>query len=334
MMKYLVFFLLTISSLLHTGCFFRPQTYTDTRFLMDTTINITVYGSNQDDLVPATTTAFNVFKDVADETDRYESHKADDLYALNQKAGQGPFTPGKHLAYLLNWERKMPYKEVDLTLGPLIDLWKRHSTDKTVPSGAELQTALAQCGKQRYTIDATSRTVTLTTGTNLDLGAIAKGYAVDCAAASLKQEPAVKAALINAGGNIKVLGTKPDKKPWKIGIQDPRNNQKILGTLSLQDGMSVATSGDYQRFYEVDGIRYHHILNPATGLPSNNARSTTAVAESALTADYYSTLLFVLPHDEAIKVVENTPGLEAVILSNNHELYVSSGLQDKFIPEK
>jgi len=334
MIKYYALLLLTLSSLFTTGCFFRPQTYTDTRFLMDTTINITLYGSNQEELKVDANQAFNVFKDVADETDRYESHLPTDLYALNKQAGQGAFTPGHHLYYLLDWERKKPYTAVDLSLGPLIDLWKLHSKNKTVPSGEEIKAALAKCGKDKYTLDTAAQTVTLKPEANLDLGAVAKGYAVDCAAESLKKAASVKAALINAGGNIKVLGTKPDGKPWHIAIQDPRDNQKILGTLTLKAGMSVATSGDYQRFYEVNGVRYHHILNPQTGLPSRNARSTTAIAESALTADYYSTLLFVLPEEEAIKVVENTPGLQAVILNSKNELYVSPGLQADFTPEK
>ena len=164
----------------------------------------------------------------------------------------------------------------------------------------------------------------------MDLGAVAKGYGVEAAANELKKHPEVEAALVNGGGNIKVIGTKKDGKPWRIGIQDPRDNQKLLGTLALTANMAVATSGDYQRYYEVNGVRYHHIIDPATGFPARGTISATAVTTSAYVADYYSTLLFVLPKEEAIKLVESTDDLEAVIKDDQGNIYISPGLKDKF----
>ncbi len=134
-----------------------------------------------------------------------------------------------------------------------------------MPAKAEIAQALAKCGPEKYTLDVAGNTVTLAPGAQLDLGAVAKGYAVEQAAELLRRDKRVKTALINAGGNIKVLGSKEDGSPWKIGVQDPRNPQKVLGTLAVKDGTAIATSGDYQRYYEVDGKRYHHILDPRTG---------------------------------------------------------------------
>lgn len=332
-MKKLLSSLLIISSLLTTGCFFKQQSYKDTRFLMDTIVTISATGKNQEAVKNATDEAFVAFKDVADETDRYASHKPRDLYALNQHNGKGPFVVDEHLYKLLLMEKGQPYTALDLSLGPIIDVWRAHGETKTVPSAEEIKNALAKCGPDKFSLDKTKHTVTLAAGGNLDLGAVAKGYAVDYAAKVISKNKAVTSALINAGGNIKVIGEKADGKPWRIGIQNPRNPQKILGILELKNGQAIATSGDYQRYYEVNGVRYCHILDPATGRPARNAISTTVVSSSALTADFFSTLLFVLPHKEAISVVESTPQIEAVIVNPQGEIYISPGLRKIFTKE-
>ena len=332
-MKKLLIYLLIVSSLLTTGCFFKQQSYNDTRFLMDTIISISTTGKDQASLKSATDEAFIAFNDVADETDRYASHAPNDLFALNHHNGQGAFTVGDHLYKLINMGKEEPYSAIEISLGPIIDLWRAHGENKTVPTDEEIKTALAKCGRDKFTLDKTNHTVSLASGSSLDLGAIAKGYAVDYAASVITKNKAVTSALINAGGNIKVIGTKEDGSPWRIGIQDPRNPQKILGVLALQNGQAIATSGDYQRYYEVNGVRYCHIIDPATGAPARNSISATAVSTSALTADFFSTLLFILPHDEAVAVVENTPQLEAIIVNPQGEIYVSPGLQKTFTKE-
>ena len=154
---------------------------------------------------------------------------------------------------------------------------------------------------------------------------------VEEAAKVLQKEGGFQTALINAGGNIKVLGEKPDHKPWRIGIQDPKDPEKVLGTLSVPPGTAIATSGDYQRYYEVSGVRYHHILNPQTGWPSRNAHSVTVVTQSAFWADFYSTLLFVMTPKDAMALVENNPSLEMVYQDLDGMLHISSGLKDLFV---
>ena len=335
-MRKLVLFVITISSLLITGCFFQQKTYNykDTRFLMDTIVEITVYGEDEAKLRSGSTEGFVAFKGIADVTDNYEQHQDNDLFALNKQAGKGPFVVDKRLFTLLTATKKLPYGKIDLTLGPVINLWHENSKTTTVPSKDAVKAALAKCGDNSYTLDEAAGSVTLPAHTAMDLGAVAKGYAVDRAYDALKKDPAIKAALINAGGNIKILGKKQDGKPWRIGIQDPRHKDKMIGTLEIAPGMSLATSGDYQRYYEVNGVRYHHIIDPDTGYPARNAISTTAVHASAFLADYYSTLLFILPTKEAEKIVESTEGLEAIIINPEGQIYVSPGLKNIFKAEK
>ena len=329
-MKKVLVLLFILSSLLNAGCFSQPKTYKDTRFSMDTTISIEAAGKTNEQIKAAVDNAFRVFQEVADETDRYKDSSPIGLYQLNIHAGQGPFTVGPHLLLLADMAHKQNFSEFDITLAPLIDVWQKHSAAKTVPAKQEIDAALALTGKDKFNVAPEKQTITLASGAGLDLGAIAKGYAVDVAAAVLAEDKNVAFALVNAGGNIKTVGTKADGKPWRIALQDPRRSDAYLGIINLNAGEAVATSGDYQRYYEVDGIRYHHILDPHTGLPSRNAISVTIVAASAFMTDYYSTLLFVLPQEKVLEVLAAHPEIAAIIVQANQEIYVSPALQSRF----
>lgn len=332
-MKKLLASLLVFSSLTCAGCFFQPEKQEDTRFMMDTIVTITTTGNSKKDLTDATNDAMSLFQTIATQTDPYAEQGPEDLYAINQAAGQGPHKASPYLMDILSQVQPLQDRDLDLTLGPVIQVWNRHKEDKTVPTEAEIAQALAKCGPEKYTLDVAKNTVTLAHGAQLDLGAVAKGYAVEQTAELLRRDKRVKTALINAGGNIKVLGTKEDGSPWKIGVQNPRNPQKVLGTLAVKDGTAIATSGDYQRYYEVDGKRYHHILDPRTGWPAWNARSVTVVTHSAFWADYYSTLLFVLPWQKAMDLVEQNPDLEMLYVEEDGTIHLSSGLKTIYTPE-
>ena len=327
--------MILLSSLFLQGCFFQDQNSTihheDTRFMMDTIVTIETTGKSEDTLKSTTDKAFAAFQEIADETDSYAPHGPKDLYAINEKAGTVPQKAAPHLLAILKSAASHPHQELSLTLGPVIKIWNDNREKKTVPSRAEIADALTLTKGSRVRIDETTGTLTLMPGTQIDLGAVAKGYAVEEAAKVLQKEGGFQTALINAGGNIKVLGEKPDHKPWRIGIQDPKDPEKVLGTLSVPPGTAIATSGDYQRYYEVSGVRYHHILNPQTGWPSRNAHSVTVVTQSACWADFYSTLLFVMTPKDAMTLVENNPSLEMVYQDLDGTLHISSGLKDLFV---
>jgi thiamine biosynthesis lipoprotein len=149
----------------------------------------------------------------------------------------------------------------------------------------------------------------------LDLGGVAKGWAVDAAAD-------VAAArwgncLVNVGGDLTVRGTKPGGRPWVIGVQDPRDPGAIFAKLALPPGMAVATSGDYQRNFEVDGVIYHHLLDPATGRPARGANSATVVATTCALADAWATAAFVLGAEDGIRLLEAMPTLEGILVVVN-----------------
>jgi thiamine biosynthesis lipoprotein len=146
----------------------------------------------------------------------------------------------------------------------------------------------------------------------LDLGGIAKGWGVDRAADVLAGLSG--ACLVNAGGDLVVRGLKPGGKPWRVGVQDPRDPSQLFLKLRLAENVAVATSGDYQRYFEVDGVRYHHLLDPRTGYPARAASSATVIAPDCATADAWATAVFVLGPAAGIAALEEQPGLEGVIV--------------------
>jgi thiamine biosynthesis lipoprotein len=148
----------------------------------------------------------------------------------------------------------------------------------------------------------------------MDLGGVAKGYGVDQAADRLGE---VGGCLVNVGGDLAVRGARADGRGWLIGVQDPRDPSKLFLRLRVQGSMAVATSGDYQRYVEADGVRYHHILDPATGWPSRELRSVTVIAPTCALADAWATAAFVLGPEAGLRALEENPRLEGVLVAED-----------------
>ena len=134
----------------------------------------------------------------------------------------------------------------------------------------------------------------------------------------------IASALINAGGDIIAIGEKKSGKPWRIGVQDPRNTRSILATTELCD-KAIVTSGDYERFFIRDNVRYHHILDPRTGYPARGMQSVTIIAKDGVTADALATAVFVLGPQQGLKLVEKSAGVEALIVDASGRIIMSSG---------
>jgi len=162
----------------------------------------------------------------------------------------------------------------------------------------------------------------------LDLGGIAKGYALDRAAAVLKKH-GISSALVNAGGDVLVVGEKEPVKPWRIGVQDPRNPREVVAVAALKDRV-IMTSGDYERFFVKDGKRYHHILNPATGYPADGAQSVTVVASSGLVSEPLGATVFVLGVEEGLKYIQSLHNVDALVIDPQGQIHMTPGAQSLF----
>ncbi|WP_448531641.1 FAD:protein FMN transferase [Pseudothermotoga sp.] len=185
----------------------------------------------------------------------------------------------------------------DPALGELIRLWGfdkiAEKLPSRVPSSEEIGEALKRSGVDKLELDSQRRRVRLIDGAKLDLGGIAKGYALDRAYQVAKEVDKDCTGFVEAGGDIRILGPKFGSRPWVVGVRDPRKSDSAIAYLYLTSG-AVATSGDYERYFEVGGVRYHHILDPKTGFPARGAISVTVVADNAVTADALSTAGFVM----------------------------------------
>jgi thiamine biosynthesis lipoprotein len=165
----------------------------------------------------------------------------------------------------------------------------------------------------------------------IDLGAIAKGYAADEAVAVLRAN-GVESAFVNLGGNVYVIGAKPDNSPWRIGIRDPfaQEANSFVGVISATD-TSVVTSGTYERYFVKDGVTYHHILDPKTGYPAeSDLASVTIISPESIVADAVSTSTFLIGKEAGKALIESLPNVEAVLVDKDRNVWVSSGIRNQF----
>ena len=219
----------------------------------------------------------------------------------------------------------------DITLFPVSSLWGFPHGPYRVPDRDTLAAALARTGMQAIHWDRAARCFRSDNPElTLDFGGIAKGYAAEQMARVLK-ERRIRHALLNLGGNIKAIGAKPDGSPWRVAIQHPDDANGYLGILSVSD-LSVVTSGDYERFFEKDKARYHHILDPKTGAPARSGiRSATIVCSDCATADGLSTALFVMGSQAAVSFWKKDPArFQFILFTEDRTLYVSEGLLPLF----
>jgi thiamine biosynthesis lipoprotein len=260
--------------------------------------------------------------------------EATDLELVNLNAGIGPVAVRGELLAVLEEARR--YAELsggafDPTVGPLVKLWGIGSDKPRVPAADEIERALALVDWRDLVIDRAAGTAFLRRrGQSLDLGAIAKGYAADEAAAILRGGRS-RRALIDLGGNIFVLGERPWRESWRIGVQDPLAERgAYLGILRVKD-KSVVTSGVYERYFEEGGRRYHHILSTSNGYPvENGLLAVTIVAKRSIDADALSTACFALGPERGLALVETLPDTEAVFVGRDRNVMLSSGAAEFF----
>lgn len=193
------------------------------------------------------------------------------------------------------------------------------------PSDAELAAALPGIDYRHMVLDPGKRTIRFArAGVQIDLGGIAKGHAVDNCIRLLR-EHGVREAMVSAGGDSRVLGGRGER-PWIIGIRDPRRADAMIAKLPLIDA-AISTSGDYERYFDEEGIRYHHILDPRTGRPASGVRAVTVIGPDATTTEGVSKTVFIKGVRDGIKLVESLPDVDVVVVDHDGRIFYSSGLR-------
>jgi FAD:protein FMN transferase len=219
----------------------------------------------------------------------------------------------------------------DVTIGPLVTLWSNSKDTFKPPEESRIKQILPLVDYTNLLLDPLEKTAGLKRiGQSIDLGGIGKGYAGDKFLEIFKEHD-VSSAFTNIGGNVVTLGVKPDGSPWRVGIQHPRQENSLMGLVSVAD-KAVVTSGDYQRYFiGSNGKRYHHILDPSTGYPAKSGlASVTIVSDSSMAADALSTILFVAGMEKGLELLRRFSGAEAIFVDMDLQVHVTAGLKECF----
>jgi thiamine biosynthesis lipoprotein len=291
---------------------------------MGTTVEITVVAPSQATGEAAVAAGF---AEVERLEQVFSSYRADsELSTLNAKAGSGPVSASGDMVDLVGRAVAIARETggaFNPLMGPAINLWGIPEHPR-VPSDAELAALRPLTDVGGVIVTPGNHTVTLArAGMALGLGGIAKGYTADRVAALLRHR-GISAGIVAVAGDLHVFGTRPDGRPWRVGVRHPRRSDRPMAALLLTDG-AVSTSGDYERFFEVDGKRYHHILDPRTLRPAAETVAVTVLARDGTTADGLATALFVMGPKAGLALVERLPGVEALFAAPDGAVTASSG---------
>lgn len=311
------------AAFLLTGCSGAPaqEPETATFFAMDTAMDFTVYGDAA--LLDEAETLIGSLEEQVSVTDEHS-----DIYAIDH-TGSGSLSgnAAELMAQALELCRRTG-GALDISVYPIVQAWGFTTGSYQVPDEETIQSLLPLVDYTQIQYDAATGVVTLPEGMEIDLGSVAKGYAGQLAAQMLR-EHGVQSALLNLGGNVQTVGTKPDGSPWQIGIKDPQGEDAMM-VLSVED-QAVVTSGGYERYFEQDGQTYWHIMDPSTGHPADSGLlSVTIVGKQGIICDGLSTSLFVMGLEKAADLWAQSGDFEAVFVTASGEVYITEGLQDRF----
>ena len=309
-----------------SGCQRAPEPAQTTIFAMDTVMSLTLYGENSEEALTDAVDAIYGLQGQLSVTDEQSP-----LYDLNR---DGSAQLPEEVCGLLTDALALCDSTggaLDITAYPAVKAWGFTGESCRIPSKQELESLAQAIDYTAIQFDPTTGQVALPSGVEVDLGAVAKGHAADRLADQL-EEAGIQSALLDLGqSTIQALGTKPDDTPWRVGIQDPAG-ESYLGVLEIAD-QGMGTSGGYQRFFEEDGVRYWHILDPDTAAPARSGlAAVTVVSPSGLICDGLSTALFVMGLEDGHIFWKNHPELdfEALFIAENGDIYMTPGLEGSF----
>ncbi|NOR72911.1 MAG: FAD:protein FMN transferase [Mariprofundaceae bacterium] len=329
----LIIRLFAISILSTTACSPASDTIHETRFIMGTLVEFTTHGTGQAQALSAIEAAGSEMQRIENLFSIY-GEGSNPVKLFNQSPPgimqQLPAEVATLLETALKVEKRSGHA-FSPTLGALNKLWGFSQTEMPAlppPDGeiSELSKASFAC-LQHGSEGSFSHNGSLC---ELDFGAIAKGYAIE-RGMEILQSHGINHAIINAGGDIKVIGTHGER-PWKIGIRHPRNSGEVITTIEAAGEISIVTSGDYERYFNHQGRRYHHILDPHSGMPAARARSATIITSNAILADAWSTALFVMGH-EGLPLIGKM-GMNAILVDGNGRIHYSKNAESRLQPSR
>ena len=291
-------------------------------YAMDTVMSLTAYGSHAREALDSASTEIQRLDKLFS-----ISSETGDIYRVNRD-GEGDLSEDTRslLASALEYG-KDTNGIFDCTIEPVMEAWGFTTKNYRIPSDSELAELLSHVDASTVTLSGNH--VTLPEDVKLDLGGIAKGF-TSARVMEVFKNSGVTSGIISLGGNVQTLGTKPDEKLWRVGIQDPNDLNAMFAVVEVSDE-AVITSGAYQRYFEENGVHYHHIIDPRTGYPAESGlTSVTIISPDGTLADALSTSLFIMGPDDASAFWQNhRDKFEAIMMTENGEVLVTSGLADR-----
>lgn len=298
-------------------------------FAMDTYMTLTAYGEHAQEAVDKAAERVEALDALLS-----TGNENSEIYQLNQN---GEATLSEEGGYLVERALEL-YKKTegafDIAIYPVMQAWGFPTQDYHVPDDDTLKEKLALADASKVNYDKDTRKIFFDQdGMEIDLGGIAKGY-TSSQIMQIYQDCGVTSGLVNLGGNVQALGCKTDGSKWRVAIQSPDDTEEYLGILEIED-QAVITSGGYERYFEEDGVTYHHIIDPATGYPADSGLiSVTIVSDDGTLADGLSTSLFIMGEEKAAQFWrENSDEFEAIMETSDCELYVTEGIADSLMTD-
>jgi len=321
--------LLLLIIILAHACTPSVHIYKRSQVLMGTVVEITVAAQNEKSAEEAMTAAFKEIRRLEEIMSTYIP--SSDISRVNAAAGLSPVKVHRDLILVV--KKALEFARVsggafNIALGPAIDLWNVTESDR-VPSDQELEAIRPLTDLRNIIVDETAETLFLKEkGMRINLGGIGKGFAADYAYNVLLKQ-GIKSGIVAVAGDLRVFGKRPDGSAWNIGITHPRKKEGVMAQVQFLDraDMAISTSGDYERFFMKNGVRYHHVLSPDTLHPSRGNQSVSVIAKDSTTADAISTAIFAMDPAKGFKLLESLPGVEGIIMGDDGHIGLSPGLK-------
>jgi thiamine biosynthesis lipoprotein len=294
---------------------------------MGTIVEIILIGDNQKKAEKSALQAFQEIRRI--EQLMSPTIEKSDVFLINQFAGRKWVRVSPETFYVIKKSIEISEQSdggFDITVGPLIKLWQKAREKEHPPSEEDLRKTLDLVSFRNIMISPDEKILLKKDGMSIDLGGIAKGYAVD-RAFDILRGLGYRNLIVNAGGDLRVGGMKFGQ-PWFIGIQNPRNSEKVMAKIPLTEG-AIATSGDYEKYFIYQGKRYHHILNPKDGLPVWGCQSVTVLCEEGILADAMATAVFVLGPEKGFSLCQRTKGIDCLIIDREGKIILTPELKEK-----
>lgn len=318
---FLIFFLVIIL----LGCEKKEKKIEDQKFLFGTYIRIVIYSKDEAKARKSIDLAFEKIEEI---DEKYNSKNKDSfIYKINNSK-EKEIEVDEDFKFILENVKKLYVesgKKYDITISPLLDLWGFGTDKKEVPKESEIKEVLKEIGFPNVIIEG-NKLKYLNNLKNIDTGSFLKGYAISKGIELLRSRGEER-VFITSISSIGTIGEKPDKKPWRVGIQDPFNLEEMLGVVELSNE-ALGVSGDYQTYIEINGKKYHHILDIDTGYPVRDKKLVAVISSSSFLADMYSTALFLMPEKEILKFAKEK-NIEVLVVKSDGNLIKTNNFELK-----